>query len=810
VRKGKKKTEYLMLFSIMLLMALSFTFTSCGGGGGGGGGGGVTPVPGTPIIFAELNSFPTGSVPPGFRNDVAFVSIVDSSNGSAIANATAIMNEVPLLYNGTYQDYEGNVAVPPGNPITLSITVNGTVYTASTTQYSSCPVILSPAPNATWSASNSNTVTWSGGAPTTPNGVYGLGVLDANNSNDNLVWPADNSFQIASIYSNSYTIPANSLTAGGRLLTVGIATMAPIPGAANGSGFVVAGFSYVPVTVTTTVSPTNVKAVPGNEQVTLSWDAVAGATSYNIYWSTTAANATMSAGTKIANVTSPFVHMGLTNDTTYYYVVTAVGPGGESQESLQVASAPVASVIPGAAVAAAFGNGQVTVSWTGVPGAISYNIYRSTTAANATMSAGTKIADVTSPYVDTGLTNGTAYYYLVTAVTNGGENPLSSPVAAKPGIVDTVGTAIAYQINSAHSGYATFGQPLTFPSSAAWSIKLGGAVSYPVIVGGRVFVMTAGSGTGGYGTQLYALDLATGTAVWGPIAIPGTYYWAGHTYDNGKIFVVNFDGLLQSFDAASGTAGWSVKLPDQYAFTSPPTAANGIVYVGGSGYGGTLYAVDENDGNILWMSSVTNGDHSSPAISNDGIFVSYPCQVYKFDLVDGLELWHYLGGCGGGGGKTPAYANGSLYVRDFEDFSLPTGKIFGWLTGNITGTFGPIGSMLPIPAFDSTAGYFLNGGTLQSENLSAQTVNWSFAGDGNLISAPIVIDQVVIIGSSTGNVYAVNAQNGSQLWVGAAGSSISAPDEQNVFQPLTGFSAGEGYLVVPAGDTITAWLLTGQ
>jgi len=175
-----------------------------------------------------------------------------------------------------------------------------------------------------------------------------------------------------------------------------------------------------------------------------------------------------------------------------------------------------------------------------------------------------------------------------------------------------------------------------------------------------------------------------------------------------------------------------------------------------------------------------------------------------------LSMVPMIVNCGGGGGKTAAYANGLLYVRDFEDYSAPLGKIYDALTGNITGTFGPIGiSRIPIPAFDSRAGYFLNSGTLQSMNLSATTVNWNFAGDGHLVSAPIVIDQVVIIGSSTGNVYALSAQNGSQLWVGAAGSGISAPDEQNVSQPLTGFGVANGYLVVPAGNTITAWLLTG-
>ena len=75
--------------------------------------------------------------------------------------------------------------------------------------------------------------------------------------------------------------------------------------------------------------------------------------------------------------------------------------------------------------------------------------------------------------------------------------------------------------------------------------------------------------------------------------------------------------------------------------------------------------------------------------------------------------------------------------------------------------------------------------------------------------APIIINQVVIVGSYSGNVYAVDAATHTQLWSGSAGAAITAPDEQNLVQPLTGLGAGEGYLVVPAGKVLTAWKLSG-
>ncbi|MBI5193027.1 MAG: Ig-like domain-containing protein, partial [Nitrospirae bacterium] len=90
-------------------------------------------------------------------------------------------------------------------------------------------------------------------------------------------------------------------------------------------------------------APIGVTAKAGDTQITISWNAVSGATSYNIYWSTTS-GVSKTTGTKISNVKSPYLHPGLTNGTTYRYVVTAVNSYGESVESDQT-SAKYTSVI---------------------------------------------------------------------------------------------------------------------------------------------------------------------------------------------------------------------------------------------------------------------------------------------------------------------------------------------------------------------------------------------------------------------------------------------------------------------------------
>lgn len=185
---------------------------------------------------------------------------------------------------------------------------------------------------------------------------------------------------------------------------------------------------------TVTAAPTGVMAAGGTQQVTISWSAVSGAVSYNLYWSTTP-GVTVANGTKIAGAVSPAVQIGLSDSTTYYYIVTAMNNVGESAPSVQVAAttltpapAPTAPSAP-TGVTAVGGSKQVSISWSAVSGATSYNLYRSTTS-GVTPSNGTRISGVTSPYVNTGLSDGTAYYYVVTAVNSVGESAASSEASA--------------------------------------------------------------------------------------------------------------------------------------------------------------------------------------------------------------------------------------------------------------------------------------------------------------------------------------------------------------------------------------------
>jgi chitin-binding protein len=87
-------------------------------------------------------------------------------------------------------------------------------------------------------------------------------------------------------------------------------------------------------------APTGLTATAGNAQVALSWTAAAGATAYNIKRSTTNGGPYTNVQTNHSATT--FTNTGLTNGTTYYYVVTAVNASGESPVSTQASGTPSA------------------------------------------------------------------------------------------------------------------------------------------------------------------------------------------------------------------------------------------------------------------------------------------------------------------------------------------------------------------------------------------------------------------------------------------------------------------------------------
>jgi subtilisin family serine protease len=186
-------------------------------------------------------------------------------------------------------------------------------------------------------------------------------------------------------------------------------------------------------------------------------------------------------------------------------------------------------------------------------------------------------------------------------------------------------TAVSYQIDAAHDG----DQPsdsLTTPLAAApkWDDNLGGVVSYPLIVGGLVFVIVTGDFATG-GTAVIALNESNGSVAWGPTDVSSNGGQVQIAYDQGRVFVLGTN--TQAFDASTGALDWTsgYSLGQSYEFGAP-VAGNGVVYLDGSSlYGGVVLALSDFTGAVLWGDYPSVISASQPALSSTGLYISTAC-----------------------------------------------------------------------------------------------------------------------------------------------------------------------------------------
>lgn len=174
--------------------------------------------------------------------------------------------------------------------------------------------------------------------------------------------------------------------------------------------------------------PTGLTATAGNALVLLSWTASTGATSYNVYRSTTSG----SGYSQIANglTSTSYTDTGVTNGTTYYYVVTAVNSSGESGYSNEASATPEPAPSPPTSLTATAGNAQVSLSWVSGAGSGSYNVYRSLTSGGPYSEIASAVA--ATSYTDSSVSNGTTYYYVVAGVNQYGTGGYSNEASATP------------------------------------------------------------------------------------------------------------------------------------------------------------------------------------------------------------------------------------------------------------------------------------------------------------------------------------------------------------------------------------------
>jgi fibronectin type 3 domain-containing protein len=365
-------------------------------------------------------------------------------------------------------------------------------------------------------------------------------------------------------------------------------------------GFESAHSTPITVAVTPPSTPTNVSASAADNKVTVSWTAVTGAKSYNIYRS----DSQTGTYTKVGTPTTASYVDTVTAAGTYYYKASAVSAGGfESALSTPIAVAVTPPSAP-TNVSASAADNKVTVSWTTVTGAKSYNVYRSDSQTGMYTKVG---ASTTASYVDTVTAMGT-YYYKASAVSAGGwESVPSTPTAVMvimpnsdvTDLSETLSWLSANAVNSTHYTLSLTRDETISPQLLSYSgmdvtVTLKGK-------GGEKIVSLEGKGS------LFTIESGATLVLEDGVTLKG------HSSNNRSLITVNSGGNLVLKDGAKisgNTASSSSSYSGSYS--------GGGVYV--SGDGTFTMSGGEISGNTA--SSDSSDSSGSYSYSGGGVYVS--------------------------------------------------------------------------------------------------------------------------------------------------------------------------------------------
>jgi outer membrane protein assembly factor BamB len=342
-----------------------------------------------------------------------------------------------------------------------------------------------------------------------------------------------------------------------------------------------------------------------------------------------------------------------------------------------------------------------------------------------------------------------------------------------------------YQHDLQHSGCSSCPAPDT--GYVLWTYDAGAPIiASPVVVGDTVYVPAL--------EKMVALKADTGEVIWtqeAPVAgsTPAVF---------GETIVVGTTRGFMALDTETGEIRWKQKIAGLYIsdefFESSPLILDDKVYVAtgtnirylypGRGVGElplrNVMCMDINTGQIVWKKDVYAEVSSSPAFSDDTLYVSSESCI-ALDL-DGNIKWEYNHGYSLS--SSPVIINGSAVVAAHNEFSGCS--IIRIQQGNVLWSKEPEDMITAPPAAYGKKVVFITaeedvlaldletGDPIWTTHLGGEPLMDDVSLDTGP-SSPAIADGKVYVGTLSGIFTCLDLENGGILWQYQTGGAIVSP-----------------------------------
>ncbi|PAE37383.1 outer membrane protein assembly factor BamB family protein [Bacillus sp. 7884-1] len=367
--------------------------------------------------------------------------------------------------------------------------------------------------------------------------------------------------------------------------------------------------------------------------------------------------------------------------------------------------------------------------------------------------------------------------------------------------------------NAQHTGAAK--DTLDAGLSLNWTYRTPGTIltSSPAIANGIVYIGTRDE-DGNHNHAIHAVDQKTGKLVWQVQA--DAQVQASPAVVDGIVYASSIRGTMYAMNADNGEIIWQKtvgkdEVQRAWMYYSP-TVADGVVYQAYSnGSGGKIMAMDAKTGEELWNAALAGNwiVESTPVVADGKVYVGADGGwIISLEASTGKELWRKKP-AGGWMHSMPAIYEGKLYMGYqgglLVALEASTGKELwrfkstdsSYIHGNATGSS-------PAAADGIVYMGFPDGNVAALDAING-SLKWKHRTNGGIISSAAISGETVFIGSNDGNLYAFDRLTGQPLWKHEIGAWVASSPAISGNTLVVGALDGNLYAFTPGGKAVQRW-----